>query len=185
MHSPQVSFVVENGIDAGGLTREWFSLVSSALLGARVLRRTEHDSAFEYYLNPLAQAEEDTAQAEFIGGFLAKALLETAVPERAARHGLVALGSLRLCTVLCAPSLASRMGFTPVLYRISNLFCCTHSAACHSVFLRLIKRCVVTTPSIPGPSSDCSSRIAGTSTSWGSQLSSRTSSTSPQASSTR
>lgn len=107
-HPLQVSFVGENGIDGGGLTREWFSLVSTALLGSRVLRRTENETAYEYYLNPLAQAEEDAAQAEFIGGFLAKALLETAVRERAVRHGLVTLGSLRLCTVLCAPSLPAR-----------------------------------------------------------------------------
>lgn len=98
----QVTFKGENGIDAGGLTREWFSLVSTALLSSPVLRRTENETAYEYYLNPLAQTEEAQAEAEFIGGFLAKALLETAVPERAARHGLVTLGSLRLCTVLCA-----------------------------------------------------------------------------------
>lgn len=102
LRAPQVTFEGggEIGEDAGGLTREWFSLVADALLSTSALRSTERDRAFEYYPNPLATTDHERDLCEFVGAFLGKALLESSVPQRALAHGRISLGSLRLSTVL-------------------------------------------------------------------------------------
>jgi hypothetical protein len=94
-----VRFQGESGIDAGGLTREWFAAVSRALLKTPILRRTAKESAHEVYINPRARCAADLALCEFMGAFMGKALLEGSVDARVARHGVIALGGFRMCDV--------------------------------------------------------------------------------------
>jgi hypothetical protein len=94
-----VRFQGENGVDAGGLTREWFAAVSRALLETPILRRTAKENAYEFYINPRACSAADLSLCEFLGAFMGKALLEGSVDARVQRHGVIALGGFRLCDV--------------------------------------------------------------------------------------
>lgn len=98
---PQVTFVGENGLDRGGLTREWFSLVASAVASLDVVRPTANEGAQELYLNPTgARSPDDVRLCQFVGGVMGKAILESADRAAVERHGTIALGALRFCDVL-------------------------------------------------------------------------------------
>ena len=62
----RVHFSGEEGIDAGGLSREWFTAVSAALLSAGIVRPTAKEGAFEYYINPHARSKRDLRLCEFM-----------------------------------------------------------------------------------------------------------------------
>ena len=90
----------------GGLTREWFALVSEALMASAIITPTARDGAHECYLAPGAATPAALGQCRFLGGFLAKALVEGSSAAgahertREARNGVIALGGLRICDVL-------------------------------------------------------------------------------------
>ena len=94
-----VRFEGEEGVDAGGLTRDWFAAVSAALLEQPFLRKTAAEGRQEYYLNPHATSAADLAMCEFTGGFIARALLESSIPGRSRGRGPIVLGGFRLCNV--------------------------------------------------------------------------------------
>jgi hypothetical protein len=86
----------EEGVDGGGLTREWYAATSRALMRMPALVATANDNG-EVYFNPAACSAADLQACEFLGAFLARALVEGSAKVRVARLGHATLGGVRLC----------------------------------------------------------------------------------------
>jgi hypothetical protein len=91
----------EEGVDGGGLSREWYSITARALMELPVIIPTDND-AREFYFNPAASSPSDIAHCAFLGAFLARALLDGSAPSRLARLRHVTLGGVRLCDAFYA-----------------------------------------------------------------------------------
>jgi hypothetical protein len=86
----------EEGVDGGGLTREWYAATSRALMRMPALVPTANDNG-EVYFNPAACSAADLQACEFLGALLGRALVEGSAPARVARLGHTTLGGIRLC----------------------------------------------------------------------------------------
>lgn len=72
-----VEFVDEQGIDEGGLTREWFILLSQGIFNPDLGLFLQSDTGTSYYPHPNAHIHENyTEQFRFIGRIVGKALYE-------------------------------------------------------------------------------------------------------------
>lgn len=75
----KVTFIGEAGMDSGGVTREWFSCICSALSrGSLDLFWACGPSRNQLYINPLSNSPSHLKRFHFVGMLMAKALLETA-----------------------------------------------------------------------------------------------------------
>lgn len=93
----KVTFVGEAGMDSGGVTREWFSSISSALSrGSLDLFWHVGNQQQQLYINPLSNSPSHLKRFQFVGMFMAKALLETAARGKE-------LGPITLNLQLCEP----------------------------------------------------------------------------------
>jgi E3 ubiquitin-protein ligase HUWE1 len=91
----KVTFVGEAGMDSGGVTREWFSSLSSALSrGSLDLFWKVGAQKNSLYINPMSASPSHLKRFHFVGLFMAKALLETAA--RTKELGPISL-NLRFC----------------------------------------------------------------------------------------
>ncbi len=91
----KVTFVGEAGMDSGGVTREWFSSLSSALSrGSLDLFWKVGAQKNSLYINPMSNSPSHLKRFTFVGMFMAKALLETAA--RTKELGPISL-NLRFC----------------------------------------------------------------------------------------
>jgi protein-L-isoaspartate O-methyltransferase len=91
----KVTFIGEAGMDSGGVTREWFSCICSALSrGSLDLFWAGGPAANQLYVNPLSSSPSHLKRFQFVGAFMAKALLESAA--RAKELGPISL-NLRFC----------------------------------------------------------------------------------------
>ncbi len=91
----KVTFVGEAGMDSGGVTREWFSSLSSALSrGSLDLFWKVGAQKNSLYINPMSSSPSHLKRFHFVGLFMAKALLETAA--RTKELGPISL-NLRFC----------------------------------------------------------------------------------------
>jgi hypothetical protein len=91
----KVTFIGEAGMDSGGVTREWFSCICSALSrGSLDLFWAGGPAANQLYVNPLSSSPSHLKRCHFVGAFMAKALLESSA--RAKELGPISL-NLRFC----------------------------------------------------------------------------------------
>jgi E3 ubiquitin-protein ligase HUWE1 len=73
----QVEFVNELGIDAGGLKREWYMLVSQQIFNPNYALFERSPSGCTYLPNPNSNVNKDHLNYfTFIGRFIGKALVE-------------------------------------------------------------------------------------------------------------
>lgn len=92
----KVTFVGEAGMDSGGVTREWFSTLSSAISrGSPDLFWSAGPQKNQLYINPLSSSPSHLKKFAFVGLFMAKAILETAARKE--------LGPIALCLNFCEP----------------------------------------------------------------------------------
>ena len=69
----QVFFIGEQGMDSGGVTREWFSALSSAIgRGSPELFWTAGPQKNQLYINPLSSTPSHLKKFHFLGMFMAK-----------------------------------------------------------------------------------------------------------------
>jgi E3 ubiquitin-protein ligase HUWE1 len=91
----KVTFIGEAGMDSGGVTREWFSCICSALArGSLDLFWAGGPGSNQLYVNPLSASPSHLKRYSFVGSFMAKALLESSA--RAKELGPISL-NLRFC----------------------------------------------------------------------------------------
>lgn len=75
----KVTFIGEAGMDSGGVTREWFSSLSSAISrGSPELFWPAGPQRNQLYVNPLSSTPSHLKKFHFVGLFMAKAILESA-----------------------------------------------------------------------------------------------------------
>jgi hypothetical protein len=86
----------EEGVDGGGLSREFYSVTARALMELPVIVPTDNENG-EFYFNPAATSPSDLAHCAFLGAFLGRALLDGSAPSRVARLRHITLGGVRLC----------------------------------------------------------------------------------------
>lgn len=106
----KVTFVGEAGMDSGGVTREWFSSISSALTrGSLDLLWSVGGSRNQLYLNPLSNSPSHLKRFHFVGMFMAK----------------VRLLCFCVCSLACAADDQSSCGtFTPVEFSGQQMQLC-------------------------------------------------------------
>ena len=69
----KVTFIGEAGMDSGGVTREWFSTLSSAISrGSPDLFWNAGPQKNQLYLNPLSNTPSHLKKFQFVGLFMAK-----------------------------------------------------------------------------------------------------------------
>ncbi|GFH13527.1 uncharacterized protein HaLaN_09427 [Haematococcus lacustris] len=93
----KVSFLGEAGMDSGGVTREWFSTLSSAISrGSPELFCPAGPQRNQLYINPLSSTPPHLRKFQFVGLFMAKAILESSARGKE-------LGPITLNLPLCEP----------------------------------------------------------------------------------
>ncbi|KAJ9531877.1 hypothetical protein QJQ45_022018 [Haematococcus lacustris] len=93
----KVSFLGEAGMDSGGVTREWFSTLSSAISrGSPELFCPAGGVRNQLYINPLSSTPPHLRKFQFVGLFMAKAILESSARGKE-------LGPITLNLPLCEP----------------------------------------------------------------------------------
>jgi len=72
-----VEFTEEQGVDEGGLTREWFILISQEIFNPDLALFLQSNAGTTYYPNPQSIIDPDyVSQFRFIGRIVGKALYE-------------------------------------------------------------------------------------------------------------
>lgn len=93
----KVTFNGEAGMDSGGVTREWFSTLSNSIArGSPDLFWTAGPQKNQLYINPLSNTPSHLKKFQFVGLFMAKAILETAARGKE-------LGPITLNLQFCEP----------------------------------------------------------------------------------
>eukprot|EP00798_Chlamydomonas_sp_ICE-L_P005097 gene5097-34897_t len=93
----KISFLGEAGMDSGGVTREWFSILSSAITrGSPELFWAAGPQKNQLYINPVSSTPSHLRKFQFVGMFMAKAILESAARGKE-------LGSITLSLLFCEP----------------------------------------------------------------------------------
>ncbi|EFJ44240.1 hypothetical protein VOLCADRAFT_82866 [Volvox carteri f. nagariensis] len=93
----KVTFIGEAGMDSGGVTREWFSTLSSAISrGSPELFYTAGPQRNQLYVTPTSSSPAHLKKFAFVGLFMAKAILESAARGKE-------LGPITLNLPLCEP----------------------------------------------------------------------------------
>lgn len=93
----KVTFIGEAGMDSGGVTREWFSTLSSAISrGSPELFYTAGPQRNQLYVTPTSSSPAHLKKFAFVGLFMAKAILESAARGKE-------LGPITLNLPVCEP----------------------------------------------------------------------------------
>ena len=73
----RISFEEEAGVDEGGLTKEWFSLLSKQMFDENMALFLKSSAGSTYFPNPKSAVQpEHVEMFDFIGKFVGKALFE-------------------------------------------------------------------------------------------------------------
>ncbi|KAG2432997.1 hypothetical protein HXX76_008725 [Chlamydomonas incerta] len=93
----KLTFIGEAGMDSGGVTREWFSTLSSAISrGSPELFYTAGPQRNQLYVTPTSSSPAHLKKFAFVGLFMAKAIVESAARGKE-------LGPITLNLPLCEP----------------------------------------------------------------------------------
>jgi len=78
----RITFQEEQGVDEGGLTKEWFTLLSKHMFNEDMALFLKASTGSTYFPNPKSTVQQEHLQLfEFIGKFVGKALLESQLLE--------------------------------------------------------------------------------------------------------
>jgi hypothetical protein len=92
----KITFAGEAGMDNGGVTREWFSALSTAIArNSPDLFWNVGSQKNQMYISPLSNSPSHLKKFHFVGLFMAKAILESAARSR--ELGTITLAGLNLC----------------------------------------------------------------------------------------
>lgn len=104
----KVTFVGEAGMDSGGVTREWFSTLSTAITrSSPELFYPTGPQSNQLYINPLSATPSHLKKFQFVGLLMAKAILESAA------RGADGVTKVKGCVSTLVPMMSiSHPGFT-------------------------------------------------------------------------